>query len=306
MSSSETKTIHYLQDALVLEGTLRRTLIAHIALSPRDRHRELLEEHLSVTIAQERRLLERIAELQGPPSALQAAVGVAKTAAAVGFTLAKGPLDALRGAGGERVALRNLQDETASEALEIALYDTLEEVATRVGDTASADLAREHRAQEQAFLEQLRETMPEVARRDLEAGRATRRLPVSASGLVDAGRTLVTGVQAALRQGAEAPARPAPAKPAPAKPAPAKPAPAKPAAAEAAAPRPKAPAATSEPESPIAEYDDMTPLEITELLDHLAPDRLEAVEAYERANAAREQVLTAITEQREIAAGARR
>lgn len=258
----------------MLEGTLRRTLIAHIALSPGDRHRELLEEHLSVTIAQERRLLERIAELQGPPNALQAAVGVAKATAAVGFTLAKGPLDALRGAGGERVALRNLQDETASEALEIAVYDTLEAVATQVGDTASAALAREHRAQEQAFLEQLRATMPEVARRDLEAGRGTRRLPVSISGLVDAGRTLVTGVQAALRQGADAPARPAPEK--------------------------------SAPESPIAEYDDMSPVEITELLDHLAPDRLEAVEAYERVNAAREQVLTAITEQREIAAGARR
>lgn len=319
VNSSETKLIQYLQDAVVLEGTLRRTLIAHIAISPRDRHRELLQEHLAVTVKQERRLIERVSTLQGPPNVVQAAIGVAKASAALGFTLAKGPLDALRGTSGDDIALRNVQDESASEALEIAVYDTLEALATELGDEETADLARAHRAQEQAFLEQLRETVPELARNVIETKQGTRSFPLSTLGVLDAGRVLVAGVQTALRRVADdaQDAAPAPAAQETAAPvAPATPATPKPAAKPTAAPTAgdvkskatKAAASTDakdRPDQPIAEYDDMTPVEIAALLDHLPADRLDAVEEYERAHERREHVLDAITEQRELESGAR-
>jgi ferritin-like metal-binding protein YciE len=382
VNTSESKIAQYLQDAQVLEGTLRRTLISHIAVSARDEHRRLLEDHLRVTIAQERRLASRLADLGGGPNIAQSAVGAAKGAAALVLTLAKGPADALRGPTGDDVALRNAQDECASEALEIAVYDALEALATELGDERTAELARRHREQEQDFLDRLRDTVPGLARNVAQNRKGSRRFPLGTVGALDAARALVTGAQTVLRPGgsdggsiddhtrtqaasASAPATtpkpkksaagrldvaappiPRPRAAARARPAaPAKragaptppPAPAtapadrrrkpvaptaapKPAAAAApkakpkpkpkpaaAAPRPKpTPAAAAAPkpqptpaaDQPLAQYDDMTPYEITELLDHLADDKLDAVEQYERAHENRDQVLDAITKQR--------
>jgi ferritin-like metal-binding protein YciE len=385
VNTSESKIAQYLQDAQVLEGTLRRTLIAHIAVSAHDEHRRLLEDHLRVTIAQERRLAGRLADLGGGPNLAQTAIGAAKGAAALVLTLAKGPADALRGPTGDDVALRNAQDECASEALEIAVYDALEALATELGDERTAELARRHRAQEQDFLDRLRDTVPGLARNVAQNRKGNRRFPLGTVGALDAARALVTGAQTALRPGgsdggsiadhtrtppaASAPATttkpkksaagkfdvaappapraraatearpaapakragapmppPAPAgkarKPAAPKAAAPKPKPAaapkpKPAAAAAPKPKPK-PAATATPkpkpaataaaapepkpaaamEQPIAQYDDMTPYEIGELLGHLPDDKLEAVEQYERAHGARDQVLEAVAKQR--------
>lgn len=309
MNTAQTKTItRHLQDALVLEGTLRRTLIAHIAISPRDRHRELLEQHLRVTIGQERRLAGRLGELSPAAGPAQAAVGAAKGAAALGLTLVKGPLDVLRGTDGDTLAIRNVQDESASEALEIAVYETLEALAERLGDPKTAALARAHREQEQAFLDELRTLIPALAGNVAERTQGRRRFPLSTLGVVDAARVLVSGAQAALVRDDGDVAPPAgPGTPPSATAAPAAPAP-KPkpkTAATAPTAKPAAPQAKKQA-PPIAEYDDMSPAEIEGLLDHLPADRLDAVEAYERAGEARDQVLDAIGRQREVEAGARR
>lgn len=332
MDHSETKLTQYLQDALVLEGTLRRTLIAHIAISPQGRHRDLLQEHLKVTTEQEQRLAARMAQLRGNPGLVQGAVGAAKATAALGLTLVKGPMDALRGTDAADVELRNAQDESASEALEIAVYDALEALANRLGDTETAKLAAEHRAQEEEFLTQLRELLPTLAGRVADRDGQSGRGPLSPSGLTDAARALVNGAQTALGRGGSAqPAAAAPAATAKGKEqarkasAKAKAAkasassgstpatrakkngPATPAGAGATtpkgnAPKPPIPATPPKPakpapkpaEPPIAQYDDMTPYELGELLDHLPADKLDAIERYEREHANRDQVLGAI------------
>lgn len=443
--NTSTSTItSYLQDASVLEGSLRRTLIAHIAVSARDEHRSLLEDHLRVTIAQERRINERLTELGEGQNPVQAVIGAAKGAGALVLTLAKGPADALRGPTGDDVTLRNAQDECASEQLEIAVYTAIEALATELGDEQTAELARRHRAQEEDFLERLTATVPELARNVANNRKGNRTFGLPTIGAIDAARALVAGAQTALRPGgsddgetngkptdgngngggggaaesssarsggigstpnapgkapstsrtagkfeiaavpdgekaagkprptapakqAGAPTPPAArtgaAKPKP-KPAPKPAAKAKKAAAVvppsakdipepeinkskpkratpaasasvAAKPKPKPAAAksskpaakptadartpaarttgtgdgprTKEPKPavtpttpPIGQYDDMTPYEIGELLDHMPDDKLDAIEWYEKSHENREQVLEAVDKQREL------
>lgn len=367
MNTSASTIASYLQDAQVLEGSLRRTLIAHIAVSARDEHRRLLEDHLRVTTAQERRLGERLAEIGGGPNPVQSVIGAAKGAGALVLTLAKGPADALRGPTGDDVTLRNAQDECASEQLEIAVYTAIEALATELGDKKTAELARRHREQEEQFLQKLTDTVPELARNVARSRAGQRRFPLPTIGAIDAARALVTGAQAALRSDDSEPhdAPPSPASgprpgapsappkpagaptppPAPAarpkpelatttpKPKPGRPVPpsakdvpepqitkskpkrtrATPAAAVATTPpkpRPakvlKPKAKTEEPKPvvtpvtpPIGQYDDMTPYEIGELLDHMPADKLDAIEWYEKSHENREQVLEAVAKQRE-------
>lgn len=341
MTQAQTKTIQQLQDARALEGTLRRTLVAHIAITDRGEHRRLLKEHLAVTTRQERDITRRLADLGGAANPVQAVAGVAKEAAAITLTLAKGPADALRGPSADDVALRNAQDECASEALEIAMYDALEAIAEAAGDNGTAELARRHRAEEEAFLADLRKALPELARTVARTGSGGRRLPISPESLKDGARALALGLQTVIGRGeapgprpqdpgevaaaqahaeaqAKRPQRRA-AKPAAAakvagtkrasatpKPSPRRPA-AKPAAvkdaegakAPAAAPKlPKRAASAPRAEPPIADYDDMTPYEIEQLLDHVPADRLDAIEEYERANDGRDSVLDAVAAQR--------
>lgn len=322
--NTHSKITQYLQDAQALEGALRRTLIAHIAVSARDEHRALLQEHLQVTAAQERRIAQRLKDRGVTANPAHAAFGAAKGAAALALTLAKGPADALRGPTGDDVTLRNAQDECASEALEIAVYDTLEVLATEAGDGATAELARRHRAEEEAFLARLQDTLPGLARNVAQNAEGGRRFPVSAIGAIDGARALATGLQTVLRPeeqpsggaapGKSRPATPAPpakaasrpkAEPAPApasrrKPAPKTPEPARPKARRStpAAEPPQRPASAPRTDPPLAQYDDMTPYEVSELLDHLPEAKLDEVERYERAHEGREQILEAIERQR--------
>ncbi|HET6551371.1 MAG TPA: DUF892 family protein, partial [Solirubrobacter sp.] len=76
------------------------------------------------------------------------------------LTLAKGPLDMLRGHGGEEKLLKNAKDECATEALEIATYDALEALGEAIGDTRTAGLARAHRTDEEQMLADLRALIP--------------------------------------------------------------------------------------------------------------------------------------------------
>ncbi|WP_354698090.1 hypothetical protein DSM112329_03754 [Paraconexibacter sp. AEG42_29] len=341
--SSDAKTIQYLQDAHTLEGVLRRTLVAHIAVSARGEHRRLLQDHLTVTSRQERDLATRLAELGADGNPVLAVAGKAKQVAALAVTLVKGPADALRGPSGDDVALRNAQDECASEQLEIAVYDALEAIAEANDDEATAELARRHREEEQEFLEALRDAVPDLARNVVRTGAGKRRFPLATIGLVDGARALVLGVQTVIspdrtddgpqtvgdeaaedpgdRAAAEAKqeaaakrpqrraAKPAPANPGPAAATPpstrrpaAAPAgvkdPEVPAEAEPVAELPKRAVAAPRDTPPLADYDDMTPYEITEMLDHLPDAKLEELERYERANASRDQVLEAVAGQR--------
>src|SRR4051794_20899050 len=154
-------TIQYLTEAHATERALVTTLSAHIAMTPRGPYRRLLERHLSETRAHADAVARRL-ETLGTPSTnlISATIGLAETAVGQILSLAKGPLDLLRGHGGEEKLLKNAKDECATEALEIATYDALEALAEATGDSETAELARSHRADEERMLAELRALIP--------------------------------------------------------------------------------------------------------------------------------------------------
>jgi ferritin-like metal-binding protein YciE len=156
--------IQYLNEAHATEDALIRTLQAHIALTPRGPYREALEHHLEETRGHSRALERRLAALGASGSLIGATLGLAESVVGQAIALAKGPLDVLRGHGGEEKLLKNAKDECATEALEIATYDAIETLARELGDTETAKLAARHRADEERMLAALRELLPNLAR----------------------------------------------------------------------------------------------------------------------------------------------
>src|SRR3954462_9711156 len=155
--------IQYLNEAHATERALVTTLGAHIAMTPRGPYRKLLERHLQETRGHADAVAGRL-ETLGTPSTnlISATIGLAETAIGQFLTLAKGPLDLLRGHGGEEKLLKNAKDECATEALEIATYDALEALAEAIGDGRTAELARSHRADEERMLADLRALIPDL------------------------------------------------------------------------------------------------------------------------------------------------
>jgi hypothetical protein len=102
--------------------------------------------------------------LAADPSAIQLLYGVAQVAIGQAIVIAKLPVDLLRGATTEERLLQNARDEAGSEALEIATYDAIEAFAVAAGDDETAELARAHRAEEEAFLAELRVQIAVLAR----------------------------------------------------------------------------------------------------------------------------------------------
>jgi ferritin-like metal-binding protein YciE len=165
-STTTTKIIQYLSEAHATELALVRTLQAHIAMTPRGRYRTVLDRHLSETRAQAAAIERRLGQLGEGRSLLEstwdATLTLAQGILGQALALSKGPIDVLRGDGGEEKLLKNAKDECATEALEIATYDALEQLARRAGDTATAELAAEHRGQEERMLADLRALIPSL------------------------------------------------------------------------------------------------------------------------------------------------
>jgi ferritin-like metal-binding protein YciE len=157
--------IQHLEDVHAIEAALVTTLKAHIALTPRSPYRELLERHLDETREHAAAIERRLDALGAGESIVHAALGLAEVVAGQAVSLAKGPLDMLRG-GTERATklLKNARDECAGEALEIAAYDALEALADDVGDTETARLAATHRGDEERMLAALRRLLPGLAK----------------------------------------------------------------------------------------------------------------------------------------------
>jgi ferritin-like metal-binding protein YciE len=166
------KLVEYLAEARATELALARTLQAHIAMTPGSQYRRGLERHLSETRDHAKRVERRAKELGYGRSLPQIGVGIAQTVFGQVFALYKAPLDLLRGDSGADKLVRNARDECASEALEIALYDAIEEFARRIGDDTTAQLAASIRSDEERALAELREAIPklvdDVVRTELE------------------------------------------------------------------------------------------------------------------------------------------
>jgi ferritin-like metal-binding protein YciE len=156
--------IQYLDEAHATEDALVRTLQAHVALTPRGAYRDLLETHLAETRGHSRAVARRLSALGASGSLIGATIGLAESVVGQALALAKGPLDVLRGHGGEEKLLKNAKDECATEALEIATYDAIETLARELGDSETARLAARHRADEERMLAALRALIPNLTR----------------------------------------------------------------------------------------------------------------------------------------------
>ena len=155
--TAEQRLVQLLSDAHGLENALVAALRGHAAMTPRGEYRSLLERHLAETRLQADRVHRRMQALAADPSLVQLLYGVAQVAIGQALVAMKAPIDLLRGTSTEERLLQNARDEAGSEALEIATYDAIEAFAVAAGDEETAELARTHRAEEEAFLAELRE-----------------------------------------------------------------------------------------------------------------------------------------------------
>ena len=155
--AGRTMILQYLHEAHATEQALVTNLRAHIAMTPSGAYRRTLERHLAETRQHGRAIEHRLGELGGGTRGVVGlAYGIVQTLVGQALVLTKGPLDMLRGAGGEEKLVKNAKDEAATEMLEIATYDALEELARAVGDEQTARLAARHREQEERALRELR------------------------------------------------------------------------------------------------------------------------------------------------------
>src|SRR3954465_12122919 len=154
--------IQYLNEAHATEQALVRTLQAHVALTPRGPYRDLLEHHLEETRGHAGAVERRLRDLGAGSSLVGATLGLAQSVLGQVLALSKGPLDVLRGHGGEEKLLKNAKDECATEGLEIATYDALEALARDLDDEQTAQLAADNRADEERMLAKLREQLPSL------------------------------------------------------------------------------------------------------------------------------------------------
>src|SRR3954466_11193540 len=162
MSRSEQKVVQYLNEAHATEMALVRVLQSQDARAPRESEDTGLEKHLGETRDHAERVQKRLGELGQGGNPLGVLGGFAETVVGQALALAKTPVDLVRGSGGEEKVLKNAKDASASEALEIATYTALEQLAQRFGDEQTAKLAASILADEQKMLERVLREIPKL------------------------------------------------------------------------------------------------------------------------------------------------
>jgi ferritin-like metal-binding protein YciE len=156
------KIVQYLNEAHGSELALVRQLQAQIAMTPRGRYRNALETHLDQTRRHAERLEDRLRALDEGDNPLQVGLGVVQTVLGQVVALGKTPLDMVRGSGGEEKVLKNAKDSCAAEALEIATYTALAQLARTTGDTETERLAKSIMGDEQKMLDRLLKEIPRL------------------------------------------------------------------------------------------------------------------------------------------------
>ncbi len=169
MSPAEHKIVQYLNEAHATESALVRELQAQIAMTPRGSYREALESHLRETGEHAARVTRRLQDLGAGENPLQAAIGLAQSTIGQLLALGRTPLALVRGTGGEEKILKNAKDACATEALEIATYEAIEDFARAVGDEQTAKLAVSIRADEERMLERVMREIPKLTEAVLRA-----------------------------------------------------------------------------------------------------------------------------------------
>jgi ferritin-like metal-binding protein YciE len=152
--------VRYLSEARASEDALVRVLQSQIAMTPTGSYRSALQAHLEQTREHSARVGERLQQLGEGSSSLRVVVGVWEELLGQSLALTKTPFDLLRGTSGAEKVLKNAKDACATEALEIATYTAIEQLARRVGDDETAELAASIREDEEQMLQRILRELP--------------------------------------------------------------------------------------------------------------------------------------------------
>jgi ferritin-like metal-binding protein YciE len=178
----DTKIVELLNEAYGKEQQLTAALEQHLQTTTRPDYEKRLTEHLKETKAHARDVSKRIKQLGGTPAqvSLPGPEGVSRAAQGVQDVVAKAkaaaqaPLEVVRGAGEQARMVHNARVELQEEAHEIATYIVIDSLATAVGDSETAQLARSILREEERMQKYLVDLL-----RDLSVDMAHDEIPVS-------------------------------------------------------------------------------------------------------------------------------
>ena len=156
-TTADAKLAQYLAEANGKEKELEVSLAAHIEIATRPAYKKRLKEHLKETKQHAKLTERRLKKLGGDGGGLTAKAG---EIASRGVAAAKGPIHAVRGTGEEEKQLKNARTEFSEEHEEIALYMAIETLATEIGDTETAKLAKGIRREEERMASFLEKQIP--------------------------------------------------------------------------------------------------------------------------------------------------
>ncbi|HEV3322962.1 MAG TPA: DUF892 family protein [Solirubrobacteraceae bacterium] len=282
MDTTEQKIVQYLSEARAMEKALITVLQSQIAMTPRGTYRNGLESHLRETRRHATRVERRLDELGQGSSPIQAGVVLVQSVVGQALALGKTPLDLVRGAGGEEKVLKNAKDACATEALEIATYTAIEQLATSVGDETTGALANSICADERRMLDRILREIPKLTEAVVRSEiRGTPSFDITATGAADAARSASGSVKRAARDATSSAKRTA------------RKARRVPGFAQAEG-QVKG-ALASEGDLAITGYGKLTAAEIVEKLPHLSQVDLAKIDSYERKNENRTTILSRIT-----------
>jgi ferritin-like metal-binding protein YciE len=151
------KLVDYVQDAHAMELSVTMMLESMIRAAKDTKTREMLESHLEQTTEHKRRMEERLKALDSHRS-------IRKAGEAVAVALPKGLIDRFRSDQPGKIA----RDGYVAEALEIAAYSLLEQLAMRCGDESTAEAARRNRADEEEMAKKIATTWGDAIDMTLE------------------------------------------------------------------------------------------------------------------------------------------
>jgi len=281
MTSAQEKVVQFLNEAHATERGMVRALQAQIAIAPRGRHREGLESHLKQTLGHAERTDGRLRELGYGPDMFASSIGLVQSVVAQTLAAAKTPLQLVRGSRGTEKVLKNAKDACASEALEVATYTALEDLASSVGDTKTARLAASIRGDEQDMLERLIGELPTLTDAVVAAEvRGNSSYEIGQIGVADAARAKGRDVRSTVRRAGSAARRTArEARKVPG---------------VARAEGEVKGAIASERDLPISRYEELTASEIADKLPGLSQIDIAKIDAYERRHQGRTTILSRI------------
>lgn len=201
MSSSQQKVVQYLSEARASEDALVRVLQSQIAMTPSGSYRSALETHLNETRRHAKRVAERLESLDSGVHPVTAIVGFWEDVIGQALALGKTPFDLLRGSGGEEKILKNAKDAYATEALEIATYTAIEQLARSVGDDETAELAKGILAEEEKMLERIMREIPKLTNAVIHAEvKGSPSYDITTTGAADAVRQASDATKDAVRK----------------------------------------------------------------------------------------------------------